>query len=868
MGSERDDRAREPRPGTPAPDVLSAAGVGVWRLECPASLVSLDMRASSLLGLSGFPAVLHSDQLAVCLPKADLSRLRAAIRLSERQKRPVDVRVDAVDAEGRPLRVLRVRLGVIAEEPHTLGGTVTEENWADAVDEHARGGGGGDREGRDGGPSGGRELRQVEALNRPASRAGSRAETRSETRAGDRAGDESRPEAPPRTGAGRPAGEGTGRRSPAEEAASGPPAPAPAGAPEPANHPSTSTSNSTGTGAAPGATPADRATPHHPRTPGAFAHLDAPAAGPAAPETTPPDTATPPPPDTAPGTRAARLLEAGRALAEAEGTVEVLRAVASLSAPGFALDRQLIYRVENGHLVVAAHYGYEDPDVSAFRMTLDTRYPGAEAIRDGRPVWIPDAEDYQRRYPAMWPLVAPYNRQAWAYLPLVSGGRTTGAWMASFRAPVDFGPDERAVLTTLARMVAHALERTETHDTDRALAHGLQRSMQPRTYGVPGLAVAARYVPTGGGLLVGGDWVDVADLPDGRISVVIGDVEGHDVHAASIMVQLRTAVRAYTIEGHRPDAVLARASRFLTRLDEDRYATCIHLVADPGTGVLEVARAGHPHPVLRLPDGTTLLRHIDGGLPLGMSELGEEDYPVNRIQLQTGEIFLLCTDGLIENAGHDYYSGWLRCREALSPEPVDDLEAVADRLLNAVHGPDSHRAPGHLSDRREDDIALLLIRRDAPLAAGDRLRRRQRRSVMTVPQDRPERIGGARVELREVLYDWAIEDHVDATTLLATELLANVLVHTESEAVMEVYLTGEHGARTVHVEVYDHSDELPHRRTPGEMASSGRGLVLLEMLAHRWGVNPRGHGKSIWFEMDENRSQSPPDPMAAMSFDE
>lgn len=54
------------------------------------------------------------------------------------------------------------------------------------------------------------------------------------------------------------------------------------------------------------------------------------------------------------------------------------------------------------------------------------------------------------------------------------------------------------------------------------------------------------------------------------------------------------------------------------------------------------------------------------------------------------------------------------------------------------------------------------------------------------------------------------------------------------------------------MEVADGSDELPHKRQPGEMASSGRGLVLMEMLADAWGVDPRGAGKSIWFELYES----------------
>jgi serine phosphatase RsbU (regulator of sigma subunit) len=545
--------------------------------------------------------------------------------------------------------------------------------------------------------------------------------------------------------------------------------------------------------------------------------------------------------------REAFLLDAGRALAEAGTTSDVLRVVASLAMPGFTPEGLAVFGVEGDRLTVVGHHGQRDGDAQPFEMPLDTDYPAAEVVRTGRAIYLSSAEEYQARFPATWPLAAGFDRHSWAFLPLVTAGRTVGAWLAAFATPVPFGPEERSVLSTVARMLAHALERAHTNESERALSRGLRRSMGGRAPALSGMTVATRYVPTGGGLQVGGDWYDVIELPEGRLAVVIGDVQGHDVHAASLMAQLRTAVHAYAVEGHHPDAVLARASRFLVGLDEDRFATCIYIEADPARGTLDIARAGHPHPVLRMPDGTCLLRHVDGGLPLGLMP-DEDDYPVTRMELQVGEVMMLCTDGLIETGGHDYYSGWIRVRDVLAPGPADDLEALADRMIEAVHGPASHRAPGHLSDRREDDIALLMLRRD-PL--GSEPGPPGRRLVLTVAQDQPERIAAARAELRGILYDWAVEDHVDAAVLLVSELLANVLVHTESDAALVADVSGPSGARRLRIEVSDGSDELPHRRSPGEMASSGRGVVLLALLAHRWAVEPRGEGKCIWFELDE-----------------
>ncbi|WP_063770203.1 ATP-binding SpoIIE family protein phosphatase [Streptacidiphilus melanogenes] len=545
--------------------------------------------------------------------------------------------------------------------------------------------------------------------------------------------------------------------------------------------------------------------------------------------------------------REAFLLDAGRALAEAGTTSEVLRVAATLAMPGFSPDAQAVFGVKGTKLTVVGQHGHTPTQTGAFEMPLDTEYPAAQVVRTGRPIYLSSPAEYQRHFPATWPLAEPFHRRSWAFLPLVTAGRTTGTWLAAFETTVAFTPDERAVLSTVARMLSQALERAHTNEAERALSRGLRRSMGDSAREIDGLTMTARYIPTGGGLLVGGDWYDVVDLPGGRIALVVGDVQGHDVHAAGVMSRLRTAVHAYAVEGHRPDAVMARASRFLASLDADRFATCLYIEADPARGRLEIARAGHPHPVLRMTDGTTVIRHVDGGLPLGLAPEGE-DYPVTALELQVGEVLMVCTDGLIETGGHDMFSGWVRVRDVVAPGPASDLEGMADALIRAVHGPGSHAGAGRLADRREDDIALLLLRRDpidgAPRPVGRRL-------VVTVGQGQPARVASARRELRGILQDWNCPDDADAAVLLVSELLTNVLLHTDQEGALLAELSGPPGERRLRIEVSDGSDELPHLRSPGEMASSGRGLVLLDLLADRWGVRPSGEGKLVWFEMTE-----------------
>jgi hypothetical protein len=84
-------------------------------------------------------------------------------------------------------------------------------------------------------------------------------------------------------------------------------------------------------------------------------------------------------------------------------------------------------------------------------------------------------------------------------------------------------------------------------------------------------------------------------------------------------------------------------------------------------------------------------------------------------------------------------------------------------------------------------------------------------------------------------------------------MVTNVLTHTDGDALLVAEISGARGERRLRVEVSDGSDELPHRRSPGELASSGRGLVLMDLLAGSWGVDPRGDGKRIWFESYEDQ---------------
>ncbi|GAA2145159.1 SpoIIE family protein phosphatase [Kitasatospora kazusensis] len=538
------------------------------------------------------------------------------------------------------------------------------------------------------------------------------------------------------------------------------------------------------------------------------------------------------------------IKEAARALSEAVTVRDVARVFTELPLPGLPPDGLVLASLEAGRLQILGATGYRPEDMHPYdRSPIVASHPAAEAIRTRGPVVIASRDEYRERYPEAWPRVSETGRSAWVFLPLVASGRVIGVCLVSFDDDRELDADERTLLATLGGLVAQSLARARLHDAEHELAAGLQRVMLPRTVpSVPGVTTTVRYLAAGSGLQIGGDWYDVVPLPGGHVGLVIGDVQGHDVHAAGIMGQLRIALRAYAAEGHPPAAVMARASRFLADLDTDHFATCLYAEVNIDYGVVYAVRAGHLDPVVRRADGSTAVVPVVGGLPLGVAS--DEEYRVTRFSLDPGETVVLCTDGLVEARGMDLDTGFARLCEAVSRDlpargesAADPLDVLADRIASQAAD----------STEREDDIALLLLRWDGPAGglAAQQLRRR-------IGQADLARISELRGELRDALRRWGVPELVDTAELLASELVTNAIRHTDRDAMFTARLyrdPEQGGGARLRIEVEDESDLWPTRRTPGEQASSGRGLMLVEALADGWGVEPRGSGKRMWFEL-------------------
>ncbi|MFF7946012.1 SpoIIE family protein phosphatase [Streptomyces griseorubiginosus] len=398
------------------------------------------------------------------------------------------------------------------------------------------------------------------------------------------------------------------------------------------------------------------------------------------------------------------------ALNEAVTVRQVSAVVMRELLPAFGGRRLAIYLLQDRHLYLEWETGFPKGFLSPFDgVGLETRLPGVETLTSGRPLFFDSMEQLTAAYPG---IALDAAEGARAFLPLIASGRSVGSCILGFDRPRSFSTEERTVLTALAGLIAHAMEKAQRYESETALARGLQQVLLPRRLSAhPQLETTGRYLPGTAGMDVGGDWYDVVESGDG-LALVIGDVQGHGVQAAATMGQLRSAVRAFALGDRSPDEVMSSTNHLLIDLDPGLFASCCYIRLDPATGLARAARAGHPPPLLRQADGRTRVLDLPGGVVLGVDPRAR--YPVTEFQVDPGAVLALYTDGLVERPGHDIDEGITALRVALAKAGAPArpgqrfLAGVADRLTATAR---------HATDR-PDDIALLLATRRGTSAAG------------------------------------------------------------------------------------------------------------------------------------------------------
>jgi serine phosphatase RsbU (regulator of sigma subunit) len=158
------------------------------------------------------------------------------------------------------------------------------------------------------------------------------------------------------------------------------------------------------------------------------------------------------------------------------------------------------------------------------------------------------------------------------------------------------------------------------------------------------MQVAVRYQPAAEGAKIGGDWYDSFRLPDGRMTVVVGDVTGHDRHAAAGMSQIRNLLCGISYALLKPPArVLSALNEAMNGLSVDVFATVVLAQIDEASYELRWSNAGHPPPVLLSADGTVHLLEAPAEVMLGTRSTARRSN--HQLTLEPGAAVVLYTDG-------------------------------------------------------------------------------------------------------------------------------------------------------------------------------------------------------------------------------
>jgi hypothetical protein len=249
------------------------------------------------------------------------------------------------------------------------------------------------------------------------------------------------------------------------------------------------------------------------------------------------------------------------------------------------------------------------------------------------------------------------------------------------------------------------------YDSEHRVAETLQRSLLPSLPSIPGLDLAARYLPAALHQEIGGDWFDVFELADGRIGVVIGDVVGHDVAAAAAMAKVQSSLRAYGWSGAAPNEVLDRLDGFISNFKISDLVTVFYGVLsasdESGGRTLTFANAGHLPPFVRDPDGSVRDLSAAASLLLGAPSLAGTTRPQGTVALAAGSTLLLFTDGLVEVPGESLTTSLSQLGASVAAAaPGADAASVCNLLLAKLS-----------PERLRDDVAVLTIQLEAVVAS-------------------------------------------------------------------------------------------------------------------------------------------------------
>ena len=434
-----------------------------------------------------------------------------------------------------------------------------------------------------------------------------------------------------------------------------------------------------------------------------------------------------------------------------------------------------------------------------------------KVAQSGEPIIVHDAKPGQAVDPAT------RDMRSVISVPLMAGGVVTGVIQVGLPEPGRFTEDDLLLLRLAADRVGLAIDHVRVYEREHRIAETLQRSLLPeRLPTLPGLEVAARYQAAASEAEVGGDWYDVIPIDSSRVGLVMGDVAGKGLAAASMVGRLRSAMRAYALEGHDPQTVVDQLNQLVwSELEDSQMATLVYMVVDQSEATMSWVNAGHLPPLVLEQGGA---RFLEGpsSVPLGVMPYAQ--YEAGVADLPSGATIVLYTDGLVERPGELLDHGLERLAEAAS-HAGGGTERLCNELLEQL-------VPGGAA---ADDVAILALH--APEVS--------ERFTLTLPA-----LPGELASMRALLRRWLRqtdggEDDVAEILIATGEAAANAIEHGGNDAPFEVagFLDGDE----VNITVTDHGswrDNSPER-------GGGRGLVLMRELMDEVEVTRAAEGTSV-----------------------
>jgi serine phosphatase RsbU (regulator of sigma subunit)/anti-sigma regulatory factor (Ser/Thr protein kinase) len=518
-----------------------------------------------------------------------------------------------------------------------------------------------------------------------------------------------------------------------------------------------------------------------------------------------------------------RLLHATSALSAAVTADRVALLLTEAAASAVEMEDAAVYlidRDEPGRLRTIGVVG-DQPHHLWAAQSARTLHSGVMSLRS--PLFLETPADIGAMFPGG---SAPLDRmpvQAAAALPLLAGETVVGALVLTSGRARPFRRLERELLAALGRVGAQALERALLYEQKSSLANTLQAALLPQSLPArTDVELAGRYEPAHDDVEVGGDWYDVIEVGDEHVVLVVGDVMGKGVRAATLMGEMRSAVRTLASVDADPAAILTGLDQLATGFAVDDIVTVVIVRLDLRSGEGLIANAGHLAPIVFVPGQRGAAAAATVSPPIGVPVTGPRAAAV--LHLPAGASMLLLTDGLVEERGQDLDIGL----EALIAqagdflaEPRLSLERVADALM---------RTRAH----RGDDVTVLLARRPAVHAAADEPAVEPVSLLHVELGADLEAVSAARNLVRTCVLaaESVTPDLLDALLLVTSELVTNGLRHGEPP----VLLTVERRGSRLRLTVSDEGSRIPRPRVAEPDATGGRGLFLVSAMSTAWKI--------------------------------